>query len=315
MSQAQTLAAGLSPYEGFRNKIINGDMRIDQRNNGVVFVGASYCADRWSTSITTTGGTVSQQTGVTGPNLKFPRALTVTNTVSAVTSITEYVSRQPFELQMIRDLAGQKVAVSFWYKSNRTGLHIVRVIGGGVSTTGSNIDNTYTFPVNAANTWEFKTITAISFVGITGQGATLETDIGGYLDIGYRNTQGGATATLAVGDYFSFTGVQLEIGTAATIFDRRPLTTELQLCQRYYQKHVGLMVTGYALAGNGTFTDFLLPVAMRVPPTVTFSNFSNSNSSNATQNYTSTTHVRGGIVATATGAAYSAADTELYAEL
>jgi hypothetical protein len=286
MSNTQLNASGLSPFSGFRNKIINGDMRIDQRNNGAVS-GPGYCADRWTVSINATGGTATLQTGATGPNLKFPRALTITNTTSAVTSIVEHVSRQVFEVGMIRDLAGQKVSVSFWYKSNRTGLHGCRVIGAGPATSGTNVDIGSTFTVNTANTWEFKTLVSTAFAGVTSYGAALETDIGGYLDVGFKCSGGGSPGgqpTLAIGDYYALTGVQLEAGGVSTIFDRRPPSVEFQLCQRYYQKSNDTtnnytLIPGSYIGSNGVtaYGSVPLQTPLRITPTVTFSNLALAN--------------------------------------
>ena len=49
--------------------------------------------------------------------------------------------------------------------------------------------------------------------------------------------------------------VQLEAGSTATDFERRPIGTELALCQRYYLKKAALTVNGLALAGNASVTN------------------------------------------------------------
>jgi hypothetical protein len=59
--------------------------------------------------------------------------------------------------------------------------------------------------------------------------------------------------------------VQLEPGTAATSFDRRPYSVELALCQRHFQRHT-FSAQSYGNGGNH-WQALALPVEMRVSPT------------------------------------------------
>ena len=67
---------------------------------------------------------------------------------------------------------------------------------------------------------------------------------------------------------------QLELGTVATPFERRPIGVELAVCQRYFQTyflntptHAEVIMQGMsATVGQGTIT---LKVTMRAPPTTT----------------------------------------------
>jgi hypothetical protein len=86
------------------------------------------------------------------------------------------------------------------------------------------------------------------------------------------------------------TGVQLEVGTQATSFEYRQLTTELQLCQRYFQKTYNLGTIPGATGGyaGGIYAGAIFTVkgntagvneaaitwqyktSMRANPTITF---------------------------------------------
>jgi hypothetical protein len=57
-------------------------------------------------------------------------------------------------------------------------------------------------------------------------------------------------ATLAI------TGVQLEVGSVATPFERRPYSTELQLAQRYFEKSYNMSVVPGAAGISGGFYGF-----------------------------------------------------------
>jgi hypothetical protein len=82
---------------------------------------------------------------------------------------------------------------------------------------------------------------------------------------------------------FYITGVQLEKGLTATSFDYRPYGTELQLCQRYYEKSYNLDVVagtvtyagfealcGSSDGGSNASYGLRFKVPKRVSPTLTF---------------------------------------------
>jgi hypothetical protein len=96
-----------------------------------------------------------------------------------------------------------------------------------------------------------------------------------------RGTQGGASSNQTnlftnAGNYHRITDIQLEPGTSATPFERRPYATELQLCQRYLHvwssegysyRWVGVGFTGT----NTAQAHYRFPVIMRSAPSVSFS--------------------------------------------
>jgi hypothetical protein len=160
----------------------------------------------------------------------------------------------------------------------------------GVCVTNNDINPSYptSYTINAANTWEYKTITV---PGPTS--GTFATDNTGSLRIifdwgngsdykGTANTwanadyRGGATGTTNIcatsGATWYITGVQLEEGTAASPFENRLYGTELALCQRYCYVSIGAnsLVAGAAQASDNVYMKYVLPVPMRATPSISF---------------------------------------------
>jgi len=246
---------------GFRNRIINGAMDIWQRGTTFAAIGtAVYTVDRWQSTIagSSLSPTASRSTSVPSPDFTYSLQY---QQISSTASATEYAARQRFELSNVRDLAGKLVTISFWYRSNIVGTHGVRIIPTG--TTGG-VDTSIAFTVNSANTWEYKTVTTTAFSSVTSWGSTADNATALILDIGLRVNAVGQTS-IAANTYFNLTGVQLEVGSVATPFERRPYGTELALCERYFQ-------TGRLLAtGDGVIAylraSSVLRVSMRSSPT------------------------------------------------
>ena len=277
----------------FVNRIINGDMRIDQRNNGAsvaaVSTGNVFPVDRFFTFNSGASRFSTQQNagGVTPPN-GFTNYLGATTTSAYTpTGSDEFVVGQRIEGLNVADLgwgtaSAQAVTLSFWVRSSLTGTF-------GVSVRNHNGSRSYPAPytINAANTWEYKTITVpgdTSGTWLTTNGTGISVTFGlgvGSTASGTANTWAGsnfpgltgAVALVATsGATWQITGVQLEAGSVATPFERRPYGTELALCQRYYYRMVsgtsfgrfGASYNGSTTAGQA-FVNFA--VTMRSSPT------------------------------------------------
>jgi hypothetical protein len=251
LSEAQGGTGTTTGYYGFKNRIINGAMVIDQRNAGasVSISSNTYTLDRYR-SLASGGGVYSVQQSSTAPTgFSNSMVMTVTTTAGSPASGNYYALRQSIEGYNIADLnqgsaSASTFTISFWVRSSVTG-----TFGGSVD---NDVDRSYpfTFSISSANTWEQKSVTITGCTDGTwnktnGIGINLQIALG--TGSGKAGTAGawsstiyfsatGATNLMATnGATFYITGVQLEKGSTATSFDYRPYGAELQLCQRYYQ--------------------------------------------------------------------------------
>lgn len=297
MGKARDLAnVGSVASQGlnFRNRIINGAMMIDQRNNGAsVTANGGYYLDRWEIEASQSSKlTIQQQRDVIPVGFNYATAIGSSSSYS-VGSSDNFGYRQIIEGFNCADLGwgtanAQPVTLSFWVRSSLTGTF------GGAFCNGDN-DRSYpfTYIISSANTWEQKSITiAGDTTGIwgklSGRGIQVRFGLGagstfsgtaGAWTAGDKRTATGAVSLVGTnGATFYITGVQLEKGTQATPFEHRPSGTELALCQRYYQilrySYEGNI--GYGALGNFTPSSLSFNTAMRPSPTVTWSSLNNS---------------------------------------
>jgi hypothetical protein len=312
MSNARELAQIPSTPSGRRNLIINGAMNVAQRGaseTGVTTFGY-YACDRYIFELTNAGTwTLSQSTDApAGFANSFKLDCTTADASLAAGDLVLFSQR--FEGQDLQHLqkgtsSAKSLTASFWVKSSKTGTYILEIDD---NDNVRNINKSYT--INAANTWEYKTIT---FEGDTT--GTLDNDNGFSFRVifwlaagsnwssGTLATSWGSTtnANRAVGNVnladstsneFYITGVQLEVGSVATEFEHRSYGEELALCQRYYhqQERVPSPVAGVYI-GIGqvnqptqALTIYTLPVSMRTTPTLTHGTIG----AGATSSYTGT---------------------------
>ena len=245
---------------GFKNRIINGAMMIDQRNAGasVTANDGTYCLDRWKMAASPASKyTAQQNAGSVTPPVGFTNYLGITSSSAYSVGAGDYEGiQQRIEGFNVADLGwgtanAATITISFWVRSSLTG-----TFGGSLYNSAANRSYPFTFTISVANTWEQKTITVsgdTSGTWTTNNTAGLTITFGLGVGTTYSGTAGswvgslcfsatGATSVVGTnGATFYITGVQLEKGSTATSFDYRPYGTELQLCQRYYQLQNGLM--------------------------------------------------------------------------
>jgi len=87
--------------------------------------------------------------------------------------------------------------------------------------------------------------------------------------------------------YYDIAQVQLELGSVATPFELRPISTEFNLCQRYYEKSYNIYTPPGTITGTGNFVvrcssnnqvgTILFKQSKRVNPSITFYNPSTGN--------------------------------------
>jgi hypothetical protein len=243
-----TVQTQLDQGFGFRNRIINGDMRIDQRNAGasVTYDGSSgYSLDRYFSAEIGNGSFTVQQ--VSDAPTGFTKSLKVTVT-AAQSGTLNAATLQAIEGFNIADFAwgtasAVPVTLSFWVKSSVAG-----TLGGVIQNSAGNRSYPFTYVVSSTNTWEQKVVT---IPGDTSGTWLTDNSAGLWLRFTHGTSNTGTAGAWAAADYrgpsgatwiiqtlsatWQVTGVQLEAGSVATPFERRPYGTELALCQRYFE--------------------------------------------------------------------------------
>jgi hypothetical protein len=280
-------------YTGFKNRIINGAMVIDQRNAGAVVTPVSetvtFITDRfYFIRSSTTSPTLQQSTDAPAG---FTNSLLFTNANTGAT---------PTYAQVVHNIEGfntadlgwgtanaQAITVSFRVKSSLTGTFSV-----AFRNYANNRSYVTTYAISAANTWETKTVTipgdtSGTWLTNNGIGIRLYMSLGAGSDFtGTANAWGAAgrtastTGTASVigtlNATWQITGVQLEKGSTATSFDYRPYGTELALCQRYCRTLDSAsgtdksMFNGVAYLNNTIIGGYTFPT-MRTSPTASVS--------------------------------------------
>lgn len=246
----------------FRNRIINGCFRVDQRRVTQVNNNAgTYILDRWYAGVVDTG--VGDQIGIgrftgTGGNQNMLLIQGFSSNVSTRVG-------QRIEASNCYDMRNQNVVGSFMV--HRTGFATLQQItwtayyAGAPDNWASRVQiATGVLPVS-------DTPTAVNFTFNAGANA------GNGINIEF------STGPLAIGESYFLQAVQLELGTVPTDFERRTINTELALCQRYYEKSYsqavqpgtvsfnGAVITA-ATAGGGINCSVTFKVAKRAAPAV-----------------------------------------------
>jgi hypothetical protein len=283
LSQAQGGTGTSVGYNGFKNRIINGAMVINQRATTLTDYG--YATDRWSYNpAAASKATVAQSS--TAP-VGFNNSLLVTSSAATSVGATDvYIIEQKVEGYNAADLGfgtanASTITISFWVRSSLTG-----TFGGALGNAGPDRSYPFTYTINAANTFEYKTVTIAgdtSGTWATTNGAAFRVCFSLGCGTSRSGTAGAWTGTSNIfsatgavsvvgtnGATFYITGVQLEKGSTATAFDYRPYGTELALCQRYlpaYNTVNNILGSGSFASSTVGFATVTFPVLTRVAPT------------------------------------------------
>jgi len=291
-NDASLQGAAASPYV-LKNRIINGAMVIDQRNAGASVnngTGTVYTLDRWASyGATSNKFSIQQDAAAVTPPVGFNDYLGITSSSAyAVPAGESYQISQLIEGYNIADLAwgtanAKTVTLSFWVRSSLTG-----TFGGALQNGSFNYSYPFSYTISSANTWEFKTITiagptagtwnVTTGIGIVvnfslGIGSTYSGTAGAWAAVNYGSATGAVSVVGTNGATFYMTGVQLEVGSTATPFERRLYNQEFINCQRYFQRYSTPPLRGvFNSATDLGRIGMTLPVVMRVAPTPTIAN-------------------------------------------
>jgi hypothetical protein len=279
---------------GFRNRIINGDMRIAQRGTAAVTAADSFPVDRFFVPNTSDAAFSAQQDSSAPVGFKNSIKFTTTTADASLTGSQSARVEHNIEGLNVGDLEwgtanAKTVTLSFWVRSSLTGS-----FGGVLTNQANNRVYPFSYPISVADTWEYKTITipgdttgtwradnglSIRVCFALGAGPDRSGTANAWASANLRSVTGAVSVIGTLNATFYITGVQLEKGTVATPFERRPFGTELALCQRYYQQFdsadggssgagfAGVCASTAVAVVTGTYL-----VEMRVAPTITFNN-------------------------------------------
>jgi len=241
---------------GFKNRIINGAMLIDQRNAGasVTPTDAQFTLDRWRFFLSQASKlTMQQNQGSVTPPAGFAKYLGITSSSAYTVGSSERFSLMTsFESSNVSDFAwgtasASPVTLSFWARSSLTG-----TFGGAVRNWAYTYSYPFSYTISSANTWTYITVSitappagtwvmdgsnggAIEVLFNLGAGATSSGTAGAWASANYTSATGATSVVGTSGATWYVTGVQLESGTVPTSFELRSYSKELMMCQRYYE--------------------------------------------------------------------------------
>jgi hypothetical protein len=275
---------------GFKNQIMNGDFRINQRGFTSSTLNGIYGHDRWQTLFN--GGTITYSTQAFSVGTQVGEyqpqnfARVVTSGMSGVSD--NAILRQSIE--DVRTFAGATVTVSFYAKAATSTLaapaKMAIELGQFFGAGGSPSADVYTYAGQAtlSTSWQRYSVT-VALPSISGKtiGTTANTSA---LQLFLWQSAGSAwnarTGTLGIqSNTFDIWGVQVERGGYATSFEERPLQAELAMCQRYYHSTnsgVSQVPGNTGIGVNTTRINSQVKFAqeMRVTPQVVIYNYNNS---------------------------------------
>ena len=298
-------------YTGFRNRIINGAMVIDQRNSGASGTASNYTVDRWGYGATQASkGTWGRNLNSVTPPAGFTNYLGFqSSSAYSVGASDVFYIYQGIEGYNYADLAygtvnAKTTTFSFWVYSSLTG-----VFGGAYQNSGGSRTYPFSYTIPAANTWTYITVTipgdttgtwnttngAANYVNFSlGAGSTYSGSANAWSGSFYWQPTGSTSVVGTSGATFYITGVQLEKGSVATPFEFRQFGTELALCQRYFETSFPIGTApanssasasnynGTELSSVGLYVAVCLKVSKRATPSVVI--YSGNNAASPTAN-------------------------------
>lgn len=298
--QIQSSVTGVSLGAGnatrFKNKIINGDFKINQRGFSGTPGSDEYTLDRWFSSRSQASKyTVSQNAGSVTPPAGFINYLGVTSSSAYSVAAGDFFGQaQRIEGLNCADLdfgksTAKTITISFWVYSSLTG-----AFGASISNSAGNRFYPFSYTINSANTWEQKSVTiagdtsgtwlTTNGVGMMlyfslGMGSNFSGTANAWTSSAIYQPTGSTSVVGTNGATWYITGVQLEVGSIATGFEYVDYGTQLSMCQRYYWRSIPVGSALYSVygsgrggGGNGAFCYVKTPVTMRTTPTINQSN-------------------------------------------
>ena len=267
LGSSALLPAGL----GFRNKIINGDFGINQRNVTTTTSGGTFVFDRWMQWAADGTSTFSSESFAVGNAISGQEPIKYAQIITSGQSAVGAQSNIQQRVEDVRTCAGQQVVVSFWAKAGSGTPKIAVEIEQNFGSGGSAVVNYYGGFATISTTWARYSV-ALTVPSVAGKTIGTSSFMALNLWVSSGSTNGFRNGSMGIqNNTFQFWGVQLEQNYQPTPFEQRPIGTELALCQRYYV----LVASGSGFVGNAVMQSTTswesvvpLPVTMRISPTM-----------------------------------------------
>lgn len=288
-----------------KNRIVNGDMRVDQANAGALLsisaAAFGFSVDKWKGFGVGAAGVFSLQRLAATPPAGFTNYLRATTTTldAAPAAGSVYSLTHVVEGVNIQDLGfglavATSVTLSFWVRSSLTGN-----FGASLKNGATNRSYPFQFNIGVANAWQQVIVTvAVDNAGVwavdntagviltldLGCGATTKGPANAWAGVNYNGVTGSVNLISTNAATFDLTGVQLEFGTGATSFEQLAYNDQLERCQREFWKtfnqatapapNVGATSGEFLFASQkaGALANYAhqaFPVVMRATPTIT----------------------------------------------
>ena len=295
----RTAQVGAAPFFAGKNKIINGDFNINQRNFTSNTSSQTYNFDRFWQSNSGGTATVTPQTFTTGSApVSGYEGKNFVQIVTASQSASSDHCHYSQTIESVRTLAGQTATISFWAKAGsgtpKIGVEFYQYFGSGGSPSAAV--STAAGAVTISTSWARYNLT-VSIPSISGKTIGTSNNDGLLVNLWVSSGSDYNARSSSIGiqnGTFQIWGVQVEQGSVATAFQTATgtLAGELAACQRYFQNlnynGNGSAKDAYNMLGQGvavstTNMNILvhLPVTMRkATSTVTYSGSFVSNPGN-----------------------------------
>jgi hypothetical protein len=289
--QAQRLPAAPFDALAYNGMQVNGSMDVSQANATNAVIGSGYVLDGWA--VQGTVATSSAQIADAPPGYNNSIKVSVTTAIPALATTDYCMIVGPIEGCRCSRLAfgtasAQSVSIGFWTKIHRPGTY-----SGALRNPSNNRSYVFTFTQNAADTWEYKTVTIpgdiagtwpgnVNTIGlqvsfVLASGATYSGSAGMWTAANLLTAPGTTNGVAATTDTFQITGVVvlpgIELPSAARApFIMRPWDQELLLCSRYYSFNkdfeAGFILGGIASTSPTFVFNHTALVPFRTTPTL-----------------------------------------------
>ncbi|HEY1433220.1 MAG TPA: hypothetical protein VGF39_16560 [Stellaceae bacterium] len=268
----------------YKNRIINGDMAVDQRHGGATSTPAvsAYAIDRWELFVTVgSKGNVGQIAALSG---LFPYTSCLswgTAAAYAVTASDYFFFVQTIEGVNFNDTqwgygSAQPVTLEFWASSTLTG-----TFGGSIRNGADTRSYVFTYSLPTANTWTkvkinvpgdtagtwsvAATAKGLDLAFSIGAGATFQTTAGAWVAGNFLTAPGAVSVVGTLNATLNITGVALMVGAAAANAEPefKKYADNLVDCQRYYEKsYPQTSAPGAVISSGAPYVLFNLPSAI-----------------------------------------------------